>query len=167
MNSKKVINFLEHNLLHSDSNHYSDVKCFHENTYIMIVIACIAIACIVATVLFITGSSRYSSNPTVTPTSSTPMAGIPVYRGSIEYSLASYYYTLLGIPREGHKGVIYKVYFVENATVRDILNWYKNNLAGYEVAADYGISTISTPEGSIEWGAIMFKKDREGLGFGL
>ncbi|MEM4910005.1 MAG: hypothetical protein QXI40_07655, partial [Ignisphaera sp.] len=125
---KKVINFLEHNLLHPDSNHYSDVKCFHENTYIVIVIACIAIACIDATVLFITESSRYSSNPTVTPTaavtstSSTPIAGIPVYRRSIEHFLASYYYTLLGIPREG---VIYKVYLVGNATAKDILNWYK------------------------------------------
>ncbi|MEM0490192.1 MAG: hypothetical protein QXH73_03140 [Ignisphaera sp.] len=138
-----------------------------KHLYIVIVIACIAIACIVAAVLFIAGSSRYSSNPTVTPTatvtstSSTPIAGIPVYRGSIEHFLASYYYTLLGIPREG---VIYKVYLVGNATAKDILNWYKSNLAGYEVVADYGINTISTPEGSVEWGAILFKKDREGVG---
>jgi len=120
----------------------------------------IAIVCIIVAVLFIVGSSRYSSSPTITSTS-TPMAGIPVYSGSREHSLANYYYQALYIPSEG---VISKVYFVGDVTAKEILDWYKSSLAGYEVVAEYGITTISTPEGSLEWGAILFKKDREGVG---
>ncbi|MEM1526554.1 MAG: hypothetical protein QW775_01170 [Ignisphaera sp.] len=89
------------------------------------------------------------------------MAGIPVYSGSREHSLANYYYQALYIPSEG---VISKVYFVGDVTAKEILDWYKSSLAGYEVVAEYGITTISTPEGSLEWGAILFKKDREGVG---
>ncbi|MEM1731243.1 MAG: hypothetical protein QXY26_08985 [Ignisphaera sp.] len=130
--------------------------------YITIVIACI----VAAAVLFIAGSPRYSPSPTTTtlvtttPTAittptSTPMAGVLVYSGSREHFLANYYYQALHIPSEG---VVTKVYFVGDVTAKEILDWYKSNLVGYKVVAEYGITTISTPEGSIEWGAIVFKK---------
>ncbi|MEM4465261.1 MAG: hypothetical protein QXJ95_06875 [Ignisphaera sp.] len=136
--------------------------------YITIVIACI----VAAAVLFIAGSPRYSPSPTTTtlvtttPTAittptSTPMAGVLVYSGSREHFLANYYYQALHIPSEG---VVTKVYFVGDVTAKEILDWYKSNLVGYKVVAEYGITTISTPEGSIEWGAIVFKKDGDGIG---
>lgn len=90
-----------------------------------------------------------------------PPTGVPVYSGSKEQSLASYYYSALGIPTEG---VVVKVYFVEGATASKILDWYKKNMPGYEIVGEEVITRMSTPEGSVEWGAVMFKKGNEGVG---
>lgn len=105
---------------------------------------------------FITPSPSSSPGPT-----STPPTSFPVYGGSREHFLASYYYHALSIPSDG---VIVKVYFVEGASAGEILNWYKSDMAGYEIVEEYGIATISTPEGSVEWGAIIFKKGSDGVG---
>lgn len=127
--------------------------------YIMAIIACVAV---VVTILFIGGFFRPSSPPSASPTSTgTSPTDVPVYGGSMEHFLASYYYKALNIPSDG---VIVKVYFVEGATASEILNWYKSNMAGYEIVEEYGITTISTPEGSVEWEAIIFKKGSDGVG---
>lgn len=115
--------------------------------YILVIIVCVMIA---VAALFIGGFFRPPS-----PTS------VPVYSGSREHFLASYYYQALSIPSDG---VIVKVYFVEGAAADEILNWYRSNLAGYEVVGEYGIVTISTPEGPVKWGAIIFKKGSDGVG---
>ena len=75
--------------------------------------------------------------------------------------MASYYYQALGIP--GNE-VVVRVYLVEGAVANEILNWYRSNLAGYEIVEEYGVATISTPEGSVEWGAIIFKRGSDGIG---
>ncbi|MEM2293977.1 MAG: hypothetical protein QXK93_08295 [Candidatus Bathyarchaeia archaeon] len=119
--------------------------------YIIVIIACITVA-----VTFLSLGVVFRP-PSPSPS---PM-GVPVYGGSREHFLATYYYQALSIPSDG---VIVKVYFVEGATAGEILNWYKRNMAGYEIVEEYGIATISTPEGSVEWGAIIFKKGGDGVG---
>ncbi len=107
-----------------------------------------------------TPSTTPSPSPSPTPTG-TPSPSLPLYGGSKEYSLAVYYYQALSIPSDE---VVVRVYFVEGAVAKEILNWYKNNLAGYDIVGEYGIVTISTPEGSVEWGAIIFKRGNDGVG---
>lgn len=87
----------------------------------------------------------------------------PVYKGAKEYSAPSQYYQLLGIPTHG---VTVKTYFVEGGNLREILEWYKNELSrlGYEIAEEPGILTISTPQGTFEWGLLLAKKGDKGVG---
>ncbi len=89
--------------------------------------------------------------------------GFPVYKGSKEYSAPSQYYQLLGIPTHG---VTVKTYFVEGGNAKDILNWYRNELPrnGYEIAQEPVFQTLSTPQGSFEWGMIVGKKGEIGVG---
>ncbi|MEM1539537.1 MAG: hypothetical protein QXW82_05270 [Candidatus Bathyarchaeia archaeon] len=146
----------------------------HKYLYIVVIIVCIVVA---VSALFVGGffgapSPTSTGTPVATPTPSTtpspgptptgtPSTGVPVYSGSKEHFLASYYYKALNIPSDE---VIVKVYFVEGATADEILNWYKSDMAGYEIVEEYGLVTISTPEGSVKWGAIIFKKGSDGVG---
>ncbi|MBO8181886.1 MAG: hypothetical protein H0Z28_03720 [Archaeoglobus sp.] len=104
-----------------------------------------------------------TTKPTSTPSSGTSPSAInvPVYGNSKMYSAPTFYYQILGIPTEG---VSVEVYYVENAKVKDILNWYKEKLSDYEIVQDMAVATVSTPQGSAEWGGILFKKGDEAVG---
>ncbi len=86
---------------------------------------------------------------------------IPTYEGSKVYSAPSFYYQLMGIPTEG---ATVEVYFVENGDVGEILNWYKQKLSDYEIVEDIAVVTVNTPQGSAEWGGVLFKKGNEAVG---
>lgn len=87
----------------------------------------------------------------------------PVYKGSTEYSVPSYYYQMLSIPSER---VTVKTYFVEGSDAKEILEWYKSELSrlGYEIVQEPVPQTISTPEGSVQWGVLLSKKGENGIG---
>ena len=85
----------------------------------------------------------------------------PIYSGSEVYSAPTFFYQMIGIPTEG---ISVKVYYVKDATVSEILNWYKERMKDYVLAEEIPIVKISTPQGSTEWGAILFQKDGQALG---
>lgn len=89
-------------------------------------------------------------------------AEVPTYSGSSEYSLADFYYQRLGIPRSSSLRI--RVYFVEGATASQVLEWYRSRLSDYEIVEEHGVFNMTTPEGVVEWGAILFKKGNEGVG---
>jgi len=102
-----------------------------------------------------------SQSPAPSEKPSTTPSTVPTYEGSKVYSAPTFYYQLMGIPTEG---VTVKVYYVENGKVKDILNWYKEKLSDYEIVQDMAIATINTPQGSVEWGGVLFKKGGEAIG---
>ena len=112
-------------------------------------------------------SQAPKQTPSVTPSPTTPsggaggIGGVPTYSGSRLYTAPTFYYQIMGIPTEG---VSVKVYYVEKAKVKDILNWYKEKLSDYEVVQDMAIATVSTPQGSAEWGGVLFKKGDKAVG---
>lgn len=59
------------------------------------------------------------------------------------------------------------MYYVDNAGVKDVLQWYREKLSDYEVADELSMTTITTPQGSVEWGGILFKKGIMLLVYGL
>ncbi len=87
--------------------------------------------------------------------------GVPEYSGSKVYSAPTFYSQLVGVPTEG---VSVKAYQVENANARDILDWYKKELSDYEIVDEVSVTTVTTPQGSAEWGAVLFKKGDRGVG---
>ena len=68
---------------------------------------------------------------------------------------------MIGIPIEG---IEVKIYYVEDATVNELLSWYKEKIKDYKLIEEIPIVKISTPQGSTEWGAILFQKDGQALG---
>lgn len=100
--------------------------------------------------------------PSTAPTSAPSVGGdVPTYSGSKVYTASIFYSQVLGIPTEG---VTVEVYQVENAKVGDILSWYKEKMSDYEIVQDRAIGTVNTPQGSIEWGGVLFKKGNEAVG---
>ncbi|WP_086976040.1 hypothetical protein [Archaeoglobus fulgidus] len=87
--------------------------------------------------------------------------GVPEYSGSKVYSAPTLYSQLIGVPTEG---VSVKAYTVENANAKDILSWYKEKLSDYEIVNEMSVVQMTTPQGSAEWGAILFKKGDKGVG---
>ncbi|WP_457550378.1 hypothetical protein [Archaeoglobus sp.] len=102
-----------------------------------------------------------TETPAKTPKQSTGSSEVPIYSGSKLYTAPTFYYTIFGIPNEG---VSIKIYYVKNAKVEDVLNWYKKKLSDYEIVDDISIATVSTPQGNAEWGSVVFKKGNEAIG---
>ena len=92
-----------------------------------------------------------------------PSAGfdVPVYEGSQSYQASLMFSQMMHIPQEG---VTIKAYYVKDASVSDVLGWYENNLNGYELVDRISITTITTPQGSAEWGGLLFRKGEEAVG---
>ena len=91
-----------------------------------------------------------------------PSAGgeeVPVYAGSVPYSGSPLISRIMGVPQ----GVEVRVYFTREASVREVLEWYKSRLGEYQVGEE-PVVTVSTPQGSVEWGAVFFEKDGSGIG---
>lgn len=114
-------------------------------------------------VILLSGCAQESKTTTPTPTpEKTPSeTGTPVYSGSKVYSAPTFYYQLLGIPTEG---VTVHIYYTEEADVEKILNWYKEKLKDYEIVEDIAIVKVGAPQGSVEWGAVIFKKENRAVG---
>ncbi|MFN3804938.1 MAG: hypothetical protein ACK4SY_07765 [Pyrobaculum sp.] len=119
-----------------------------KKVYLVIIIVVIIV---IAAVLLLTTMSKGPS----------PAPGL-VYKGSKEYSLPSYYYQWLNIPTQ----VAVRTYFVEGVNAAEVLNWYKAELprVGYEILQPPVIQTLSTPQGSLEWGLLIAKRGDMGLG---
>jgi len=73
-----------------------------------------------------------------------------------------YYYNIMGIATEGITLNVYET----SDNVKDILEWYKNKLIaeGYDIAVNTTVAKISGPQGTIEYGMIIFKKDNDATG---
>jgi hypothetical protein len=97
---------------------------------------------------------------TPTPAPTTPSA-FPIYKGSKAYTAPAFYYQLMGIPAEG---VTVEVYYVEDARVREVLEWYRERMSDYEIISEIRITTVKTPQGSAEWGGVLFRKGNEAVG---
>jgi hypothetical protein len=91
---------------------------------------------------------------------SQPDKGIPVYKGSEVYSAPMQFYQMMGLPAD----ISVKAYYVKDGDVKEILEWYKNNLKGYTVVNEVEMVTMSSPHGTFTWGAIIFEKDDRGVG---
>ncbi len=87
--------------------------------------------------------------------------GIPLYSGSKSYSAPANYYQIINLPTQG---VQIKTYYVENADASEIINWYKSHMNGWEMDEEIPVTSVSTPQGEFEWGAVLFKKGDEGAG---
>lgn len=111
----------------------------------------LVLASLLVAVVVLSGCSQAPSGSTA----------VPEYGGSKVYSAPTFYYQIIGVPTEG---VSVKAYQVENANARDILNWYKSKLSDYEVVEEMSVATVTTPQGSAEWGTILFKKGDKGVG---
>ncbi|HIP17196.1 MAG TPA: hypothetical protein EYG76_02695 [Methanothermococcus okinawensis] len=87
-----------------------------------------------------------------------------IYPNSKPYSnVPGYYYNIMGITTEG---ISLSTYETSNkVTVKEILKWYENKLTalGYNVAVNATIAKISSPQGSIEGGVIIFKKENDAI----
>ncbi len=86
---------------------------------------------------------------------------IPIYSGSEVYQAPAFYYQITGIPTEG---VTVYVYYTKNAGVDELLRWYKQKLGSYEIVDETTIMKVQTPQGSFEWGGVIFKKGDRGIG---
>ncbi|HIQ39205.1 MAG TPA: hypothetical protein EYH53_04275 [Methanothermococcus okinawensis] len=73
-----------------------------------------------------------------------------------------YYYNIIGITTEGITLSIYET----TDNVEDILKWYRNKLStlGYDVVVNATIAKISGPYGTIEYGMIIFKREKDAIG---
>ncbi|MCY0867787.1 MAG: hypothetical protein OWQ48_00940 [Desulfurococcus sp.] len=83
--------------------------------------------------------------------------------GSKLYSLPLVYYEPLGIPGEGYT---ISSYFIEGNTAGNVLAWFNSSLAakGYEFVGGVGLTSITTQNGTVQYGVIVFKKGDEGVG---
>lgn len=95
------------------------------------------------------------------PQPSTKPSGIPIYGNAELYTAPTIYSQMIGIPSEG---VNVKAYHVKNAKIREILEWYKEKLSDYEVVQDITTATMSTAQGTVEYGMLILKKGNEGVG---
>ncbi len=102
-----------------------------------------------------------SEKTTQSPTSQVKVEDIPVYSGSEVYSAQSFFYQMMGIPLEG---LSVHVYYLKEGSVKDILEWYKGKLSDYEMVQEIKLSSVTTPQGSMEWGGIIFRKGDRGVG---
>ncbi len=93
--------------------------------------------------------------------STKPSTGLPVYENAEIYTAPTIYSQMIGIPSEG---VTVKAYHVKNAKVKEILEWYKEKLSDYEIVQDITTATMSTPQGTVEYGILILKKGDEGIG---
>lgn len=86
---------------------------------------------------------------------------VPIYSGSEVYSAPTFFYQMIGIPTEG---VSVHVYYAANRDVNEILNWYKEKMKDYTLVETLPLTRVSTPQGNMEWGGILFQKDDQALG---
>ncbi len=86
---------------------------------------------------------------------------VPVYRGSEVYSPSSIYMRVMGIPED----VEVRVYFVEDATVEEVLEWYRREMEdrGYRAVDEVPVVRVSTPQGGAVWGAVFFERENRGV----
>lgn len=95
------------------------------------------------------------------PSSAAEEAGIPIYAGSEAYRAPTFLYQIIRIPTEG---ISVKVYYVRDATASEILSWYKEKMKDKKLINEIRISRASTPQGSVEWGGLLFQEDSKAIG---
>ena len=86
---------------------------------------------------------------------------IPVFQGSKIYTAPTFFYQVIGIPTEG---VSVRVYYNKDATVNDIIKWYREKMKDYDVIEEMPVLETSLPVGSISWGGVLFQKDKIAVG---
>ena len=85
-----------------------------------------------------------------------------IYPNSKPYSdVPEHYYAIIGITTEGITLSVYET----SDTVESILEWYENKITslGYEVTVNATIAKISNPQGTFEYGIIVFEKGDDAI----
>ena len=88
-------------------------------------------------------------------------SGVPIYANSQSYSVSPFILQIVRIPTEG---VTIKAYYVKNASVQDVLNWYKEKMKEYTLLNEIRYTKISVPQGSVEFGGMIYRKGNTAIG---